>query len=342
MMPRIRSTALSLAGASFALVLAVAACDDTTPTRTAGPATLSVYLTDDPGVDRVWVEVRDVVLVGGGSAPLSVLDEATELIEISELDDEAVPLVEGMDVDPATFNQIRFVVGDAILVTTDGSAFVKGDPAFPEGVEPPEETGILHCPSCARSGLKVQLGGDVVVTDGDNGLMLDFDVEESFGHEAGRSGRWVMHPVIHAQGVDPDDVEMGGFSGSIAGTVAVDTDQNGDPLFQIPECPAGTSRSVADFVPVATATTATDENGDPLEFDGATAEDGSFSIGIDEADTYGLGYLAEQVVGSDTLFFQARVDPAEATVDETTPDVDGVSYTLEAAECRTGSSGSGT
>ena len=27
-------------------------------------------------------------------------------------------------------------------------------------------------------------------------VLVDFDVSQSFGHQAGNSGRWVMHPVI--------------------------------------------------------------------------------------------------------------------------------------------------
>ncbi len=33
-------------------------------------------------------------------------------------------------------------------------------------------------------------------------LLVDFDVAQSFGREAGRSGRWVMHPVVRAAAVN--------------------------------------------------------------------------------------------------------------------------------------------
>ena len=59
-------------------------------------------------------------------------------------------------------------------------------------------TGEFQAPSLGQSGIKVQLGGDdsFVVTEDAAIVLVDFDVSQSFGHQAGNSGRWVMHPVI--------------------------------------------------------------------------------------------------------------------------------------------------
>jgi hypothetical protein len=63
-------------------------------------------------------------------------------------------------------------------------------------------TGELHMPSFGTSGLKIDLpGGKLDIGEGQTVVMLDFDVKESFGHEAGRSGRWVMTPKIEATNV---------------------------------------------------------------------------------------------------------------------------------------------
>jgi len=64
---------------------------------------------------------------------------------------------------------------------------------------PPNATvaGELRMPSYARSGLKVKLPTGFTVGS-DTVLVVDFDVAQSFGHVAGGSGAWVMHPVIKA------------------------------------------------------------------------------------------------------------------------------------------------
>jgi hypothetical protein len=59
--------------------------------------------------------------------------------------------------------------------------------------------GELQMPSLAQSGLKVDLPGGAIRIEGDQRILLvDFDVAQSLGHVAGGSGRWVMHPVVHA------------------------------------------------------------------------------------------------------------------------------------------------
>ena len=40
--------------------------------------------------------------------------------------------------------------------------------------------------------------GSVRLEGNSNILLVDFDVAQSFGHQAGGSGRWVMHPVVMA------------------------------------------------------------------------------------------------------------------------------------------------
>ena len=51
------------------------------------------------------------------------------------------------------------------------------------------------------------LGLHQSAVQGDDALVLDFDVSQSFGHGAGNSGRWIMRPVIHT------DFERGGDDG---------------------------------------------------------------------------------------------------------------------------------
>src|SRR5690606_22259855 len=59
--------------------------------------------------------------------------------------------------------------------------------------------GRLQMPSFSTSGLKITLPNEAAEIEGDqNVVLIDFDVSQSFGRQAGNSGMWVMHPVIHA------------------------------------------------------------------------------------------------------------------------------------------------
>ncbi|MDT8437296.1 MAG: DUF4382 domain-containing protein, partial [Gemmatimonadota bacterium] len=57
--------------------------------------------------------------------------------------------------------------------------------------------GTLQMPSLTQTGIKVVFQGPLEVTGPQKVWMVDFNVAESFGREAGNSGRWVMSPVIH-------------------------------------------------------------------------------------------------------------------------------------------------
>jgi hypothetical protein len=70
-------------------------------------------------------------------------------------------------------------------------------------------------PSYATSGLKVNLPGGAVTLDAEQTVVLvDFDVSQSYGKEAGGSSKWVMTPVVTA-------TELG-FSGSLKVTLTKD------------------------------------------------------------------------------------------------------------------------
>ena len=56
--------------------------------------------------------------------------------------------------------------------------------------------GELQMPSFGQSGLKVVMADGLNISGDQKVLLVDFDVAQSFGHVAGQSGAWVMHPVI--------------------------------------------------------------------------------------------------------------------------------------------------
>ena len=329
MMHRVMRTFARLGLPALVLSVAVAACDDT-PTdgdMADGQGQMSVYLTDHPGdVDSVWVQVNDVELVGE-DVTVSLLEEPTGLINLIQLQDSATALAEGVTVDAGTYTQVRFILGSGVLQSSDGGVHVFGGAEHPNGMD---ATGSLLCPSCVQSGIKVRLPGGVEIAEGDDaGLLMDFDVSQSFGHQAGQSGRWVMHPVILGLAADPGAIEGDDAESTISGTVNLATDVT------IPTC-GGEERTLEEFVPRASATTLTDDEDNPLEFSGETEEDGMFEIEVLGVDTYTLGYQAETTFDAEKLVWTADVDePAsgEVTIDAEGSEVDGVVYTISDVAC---------
>jgi hypothetical protein len=304
--------------------LALTACDTADdPTNPADDgARLSVYLTDAPGeVASVWVEIEDVSLRGDGQ-PVVLLSEPTGLIQITELVDRTQEIVDDFIVPPGRYGQLRLRIEDAVLETTDGDVYVL------EGAEHPDQlpaTGALMCPSCSQSGLKVILHGMEVV-EGDNSLVLDFDVSQSFGHQAGKSGKWIMRPVIHSSFIPTDDDNLEETGLSVEGEVVLDTG------VEIPACPANAPRGIEDFLPTAIAQNLVDDEGFPVVRTGRVDDDGEFEIEYLASDTYVLAYEESIEYGQWTLVFEATVVPSEAvTLDE--EDLEGVVYTITNATC---------
>ncbi len=302
--------------------------DSTGPGLSSGAATLSVYLTDAPGdVADVWVEVVDVVLIGGEDGPLSLLDEPTELISLLDLRDSTHVLVHDYEVDPGEYEQIRFVIGGAVLETVGGAVYAKDGATHPHGLD---ATGTLQCPSCSQTGIKVRIPGPLELHEEENGVLLDFDVADSFGRQAGQSGMWVMRPSIQGALASPQEIEGGGVFGSVMGSVALGTDAAGEPV-TLPEC-GGVERTLADFVPVATATSLVDGDGDALRFSGEVDLAGGFRIDVLGADLYELGYRSELILEGWRLDWSAEVEP-EAVAVEPGVEVAGVSYSVTGASC---------
>lgn len=315
---------------AVALPLAMTACDDgdiTDPDD--GSARMSVFLTDAPGdVEAVWVEIEEIYLQGGADR-VDLLGEPTGMVLLTDLVGTTQLLAADVEVDPTVYGQIRMVVGDAILLSSDGTVYVKGDPEIPAELQD-AEMGVLQCPSCSQSGLKIIVPNDEVeVQEGLQAVIVDFNVAESFGHRAGNSGRWNMSPVIHGTMVTDEDGD-----GSLSDELDSVSDVNGTVQLGngvvIPECPAGTPRSVADFIPQATTQTLVGADG-PIVRTGVVAEDGTFTISFLAPDGYDLGYVSTVELGDQDLMFTASVNPPAVTV--TNGDVGGVVYTIDSATC---------
>lgn len=195
----------------LALAAFFGACDNGEPPTGTERNGLTVLLTDEPGdIQQAWVQITQIYLQGEGEdGERIVLRDDTVTQNLIELANDAATLVDDEDVPPGTYSQLRFIIPNACIeVETGNGTEVFATTDFGECGE---ADGVLKLPSGAQTGLKVNLAGvddGAIQLAGDQRIVLvDFDVSQSFGQRAGRSGMWVMHPVIHATELE--------FSGSI-------------------------------------------------------------------------------------------------------------------------------
>lgn len=297
---------------SLLTALAVAACDG--GTGSASTSRVSVRLTDAPGdLREAWIKVDRIYLKGGadslngGSADL--LATRTDWVDLLTLaGGRTAELVNGAAVPAGRWSELRFVVCEAYVVTREGDVYASRDAALPAGVT---AGGTLQMPSACSSGFKVKLPADSALNlQGESTIVtVDFDVSQSFGHQAGNSGRWVMHPVLQATSV--------GFSGGIGGTVAV---AQGVTL---PTC-GGAPVPLTAFAPRATSGAGT--------YSSAVGTDGRYRITV-PGGTYTMAYApALSFANGDSLMVTAAATPATTTVSAGATST--VDYSITAATCK--------
>ncbi len=213
---RIRLTILLLA-----FVVGFTGCDN----ADTGTATLRVVLTDAPGdflsavvtVDQVYLQAQDGDLDPEGSRIILLDDPVT--VDLLTLQNEVLDLVDGENVPAGRYHQLRLVISGGYIEVEDddgGSTIYASsdDYAAEHGVV---AEGQLQMPSYASSGLKITLPNELAEIEGDqNIVLLDFDVTESYGRQAGNSGMWVMHPVVHASDL--------AFTGGVSVSLVLDDD----------------------------------------------------------------------------------------------------------------------
>ena len=186
-MPRTRIVAFILAAA------ALAGCGDS---QGPGTAQFSVKLTDAPGpFTAAVVTISEVSLLGGGGKV--TLSSTPTTVNLLDLQNATLDLVKDAEVPTGTYQELRLVITGGYVQLTDGTIFASSPDyaGLPQGAT---VTGRLQMPSLAQSGLKVTLPGSALAVTGPQKIvLLDFDVSQSFGQDAGNSGAWVMHPVIN-------------------------------------------------------------------------------------------------------------------------------------------------
>ena len=212
------------------LALAAAACDDGTDAL--DPGVMTLLLTDAPGdITQAIVTIERVEMVGDGEA--EVLLEEPFTTDLLTLSNDFATLVDEVTVPGGSYAQLRFIIPEACIVVEDEGIFASD--GFDDCGTP---DGELQLPSFDSSGLKVNLPGGAQEIDGDSYIILvDFDVSQSFGQQAGNSGRWVMRPVIRADDFSasgivtveltaPDSVDLDAIGASLGDfQVRIDTEE---------------------------------------------------------------------------------------------------------------------
>lgn len=234
------------AAALLAMTATFAACDDD-PFDNDGEPRLSVLLTDAPGdvVQAIVVIDRVSIMADDDENGAVILDTDVFEGDLLDLRNSFVELVDDEEVPVGNYNQIRLRIPEGCIETRDGDVFATD--GFDACGTP---TGRLQMPSFGSSGLKINLPPEAEVRrEGHTIVLLDFDVAESFGHEAGNSNMWVMHPVIHATDFEvssnltidlaladdvtlPDTLSLTDFAISIDDEAGIPVDADGSTLLR--------------------------------------------------------------------------------------------------------------
>jgi hypothetical protein len=198
-----------LASCLFALALAMVGCGG-------GESKVTIKLTDAPGdFKRAVVTISEVELLGEGESNRVVLLNTPKTTDLITLANDTVDLVKDATVPAGTYKELRFVITGAFIEVEQADGSTKIYASSPDYAGLPagaDVAGELQMPSYGSSGLKVKIADPVAVEGEQKVILVDFDVAQSFGHQAGGSGRWVMSPVIKAAEIT--------FSGSVKVTLA--------------------------------------------------------------------------------------------------------------------------
>jgi hypothetical protein len=196
------------------LPLALAACDDSSFDPSNGAdGTVSIMLTDAPGdFHHAVVTIESIELLGEDEDLENgriILRDEPATVDLLELQNEVMVLVGETPVPGGRYSELRLIISEGLITVEqeDGSlqAYASSSEFAADVADDLDlefaSVGDLQMPSLAQSGLKIKLPNSEAFVDGDdNAVLIDFNVAESFGHQAGNSGKWVLNPVIHATG----------------------------------------------------------------------------------------------------------------------------------------------
>ncbi len=200
--------ALSLAGL-------LAACSS----GSGSTSKVSLLLTDSSAdLSAAVVTVSEIDLVGSdGSNVVLYAPQNPQPTSLLTLANDTATMADGVDVPVGTYTQLRFVITGGYIAVKQPSGpdlVYASSPTYAGLPAGTTADGTLQMPSYGTSGLKVNLpAGSQTVGTAAKILLVDFDVGQSFGQDAGASGMWVMHPVMTATELE--------FSGTVNVTLAL-------------------------------------------------------------------------------------------------------------------------
>lgn len=201
----------------FAIVVGIgllswAGCDsvgtgiDSPPETTSGGPSFAVRLTDAPGdvvqaivsIQRVSVVPTDDTSSGDArEGGVELLTDSSFTVDLTKLQAGVDTVLASIDSMPTgTYSQIRLVTADTAHVLYETAS---GDSAKAD----------LKQPSAAQTGIKINFDSVSLDAATDSAeVTLDFSVEDSFV-KAGKSGKYIFKPVVHAESVVTSDDSTG-------------------------------------------------------------------------------------------------------------------------------------
>jgi hypothetical protein len=299
-------------------ILSLSACDEA-PLASGGAPRLSVLLSDAPAdLAEANVKVEKIVLIreatgeGTSSGRVELTPKSTDWVNLLTLANGKVQDLVTETIEAGTYRQVRLVVCDMYIKTKTGQIVASPGATLPTGVTAAAGTELKLNGVC-KSGFKVNFPEDgITVGDGTNTVVIDFDVQRSFVREAGKSGKWIVSPVLH--GVRQET------GGTITGNVTLQgvtlpVACGGDTLTQ--------TALLQRFVPTATTGTTVRS--------GSTTGTGAYNISHVAAGSYTLGADSVVFANGSRLKFTAAASPATVTV---TSGASATSnYTVSAVTC---------
>ena len=291
--------------------LAAGACDQGGSITGDGQGRLTIRLTDAPGdVKEAWIKIQQFILFSTDSMNnrITLTPTQTGYINLLALSGgQVLDIVDKALVPNGTYPNLRLVLGDAYVILNDGRVFATPGAVLPNGVT---AAGELKCPSCAQSGFKVNFTNAGLIVNSSSFVTIDFDVSQSFAHEAGKSGKMIIHPVLHATA---QNIAFAKITGNVALATGV----------TLPAC-GGQTTTRAIFKP--TAATVTDT------ITAVTDTAGNYRILNLAPATYALNAVKDYTFANgDSLTIAST--PASASVTLAAGDSAKVNYQITAASC---------
>jgi len=240
---------------------------------------VTLRLTDAPGdLAHAWVSITAITLEGEDyedqAISVVVFTGSTGNIDLLALDGVTTDLVLNAAVTQGSYDHLRVDFGNVVVETLDGLVIALAGSSHPDGSPVDIE---MECSSCNLGNPNVKLPSRYLeLESGAMTLVLDFDVNQSFGRWPGDPSRWFFRPAIYA--VDESSY------GSIAGTVTLDTGVS------VPAC-GGQALTLESFTILAF------DEADAAR-SGRTRADGTYNIDYVVPGRYGMRF--DQVVGFQT------------------------------------------